>query len=81
MPTARFMLCFFPLTYKGAHISNSLLAKREFQIQIVRVRLSKFPLDSEKFPILNCAQYITIYSLKPQFYGTETETVRVVTGL
>ena len=56
-------------------------AKREFQIQIVQVRLSKFPLESEKLPILNCAQYITIHSLKPQFYGTKSETVRVVIGL
>ena len=27
------------------------------------------------------AQYITIHSLKPQFYETETETVRVAIGL
>ena len=35
----------------------------------------------EEIHVLDMAQYITIHSLKPQFYGTETETVRVVIGL
>ena len=42
-------------------------------------------LENSTFPPSSLAtlsaQYITIHSLKPQFYGMETKTVRVVIGL